>query len=124
MNIKLFSLILISVSLSASAQLLLKLGMSSAHVQQMLMHERLLQTVWVVASNVQVIVGLGLYALGAMVWLLVLARVDVSLAYPFVGLGFILTMALGGLVLHEPVGVARFIGTAMVVLGVCLVSRS
>jgi hypothetical protein len=97
MNIKLFSLILISVSLSALAQLLLKLGMSSAHVQQMLMHERLLQAIWVAASNIQVIAGLGIYALGAILWLLVLARVDVSLAYPFVGLGFILTMALGGL---------------------------
>jgi hypothetical protein len=96
MNIKLFSLILISVSLSALAQLLLKLGMSSAHVQQMLMHERPLQAIWVAASNIQVIAGLGLYALGAILWLLVLARVDVSLAYPFVGLGFILTMALGG----------------------------
>jgi hypothetical protein len=62
--------------------------MSGAHVQQTLMHERLLQAIWVAASNIQVIAGLGLYTLGAILWLLVLARVDVSLAYPFVGLAY------------------------------------
>ena len=41
------------------------------------------------------VAGLALYGLGAMVWLYVLARLPLSAAYPFVGLGFILTMVLG-----------------------------
>ena len=124
MNAKLLVLIIASVSLSALAQLLLKAGMSTSSVQQALGHARTLDVAWAVASNVQVVFGLIVYALGAVLWLFVLARVDVSFAYPFVGLGFVLTMALGWLLLQEPVGLTRLTGTALVALGVYLVSRS
>jgi len=67
--------------------------------------------------------GLFMYFCGALVWLLVLARLDVSLAYPFVGLGFILTMFLGFFLLNETVSLTRIGGTLLVVLGVVLISR-
>jgi drug/metabolite transporter (DMT)-like permease len=71
-----------------------------------------------------VVFGLALYFLGALVWLLVLARVDVTMAYPFVGLGFILTMILGAWFLSEPVSAIRIVGTLLVVAGVALISQS
>lgn len=124
MNFKIFLLIIGSVTLSALAQILLKMGMSSVSVQHSTSFENWLATLGVAAVNLQVVAGLALYALGAVVWLLVLAKVDVSFAYPFVGLGFILTMLLGWWWLNEPVGLARLIGTLMVASGVFLVSRS
>lgn len=124
MSIKFLGLILGSVALSAIAQLFLKLGMSSVVVQQALGQGHPLQAVWAVASNFQVVVGLSLYALGAVLWLLVLARVDLSFAYPFVGIGFIFTMVLGWWVLGESLGSARLAGTLLVVVGVWLVSSS
>lgn len=124
MNGKLLGLILGSVVLSATAQLVLKLGMSSAPVQQALSRSTPWDIAWVVVTNPQVLTGLGLYGLGAAVWLLVLARVDVSLAYPFVGIGFIVTMLFGWALLSEPVGVGRVVGTLLVVTGVWLVSTS
>lgn len=65
-----------------------------------------------------------MYSISAIVWLMVLAKLDISLAYPFVGLVFILTMLLGFFVLREPVGIIRIIGTLLVVAGVMLVSRT
>jgi multidrug transporter EmrE-like cation transporter len=65
-----------------------------------------------------------IYFLSAGVWLFVLARVDVSLAYPFVGLGFILTMLLGWLIRGEILSVNRVAGTALIVMGVVLLARS
>ena len=124
MGIRLLGLIFSSVALSAIAQVILKQGMSTAAVQQALGEGHPLQTAWVVATNLQVIAGLGLYALGAVVWLLVLARVDVSFAYPFVGVGFVFTMLLGWAVLGESLGSARLVGTLLVVIGVWLVSKS
>jgi len=123
-SIKFLGLILGSVALSAIAQLFLKLGMSSVVVQQALGQGHPLQAVWVVATNLQVVAGLCLYALGAVLWLLVLARVDLSFAYPFVGIGFIFTMVLGWWVLGETVDSARLAGTLLVVVGVWLVSSS
>lgn len=116
------TLILISVSISAIAQITLKHGMSSPSVQQSL-NSGWLALGMAVAANFYVWLGLILYALGAVLWLGVLARVEVSLAYPFVGLGFILTSLLGVFVLGESFSVIRFVGTCQVVLGIILVTQ-
>lgn len=117
------TLIFISVSISAIAQVTLKHGMSSPSVQQGLAGSWH-QVVIAVASNIYVWLGLVFYALGAVLWLGVLAKVDVSVAYPFVGLGFILTALLGVFLLGEAFSVIRFVGTCLVVLGIILVTQT
>ncbi len=123
MNIAVLSLILVSVTMSAVAQIALKHGMSSPAVQAGLGSgfERLVP---LVATNPFVWLGLALYGAGALLWLGVLAKIDVSQAYPFVGLGFLLTMAFGASLLGESVSTVRLIGTLLVVTGVILVSRA
>ncbi len=123
MNLRTFLLILLSVSLSACAQIALKTGMNSARIQEVLAGGRP-AALLAVGGNPYVLLGLFMYALGAVFWLLVLARLDVSLAYPFVGLGFLLTMGLGYLLLDEPVGAMRLLGTLLVATGTILVARS
>ncbi len=122
MNLALLSLILVSVMMSAAAQIALKHGMSSPAVQAGLA-AGLSQALPSVASNPFVVLGFSLYGLGAILWLGVLARIDVSQAYPFVGLGFLLTMAFGVLLLGETLTPLRLFGTCLVALGVLLVAR-
>lgn len=117
-------LILLSVTCSAAAQISLKLGMSSGPMASILARNDAVETALAVATQPYVILGLGLYGAGAVVWLFVLSRIDVSLAYPFVGLGFILTMALAAAFLGEQVTLLRVVGTLLVVGGVYLVGRS
>lgn len=116
------TLIFISVTISAIAQVTLKQGMSSPAVQQGLTGGWL-EIVSAVASNWYVWLGLIFYALGAVLWLGVLAKVDVSIAYPFVGLGFILTALFGVFLLGEAFSVIRLVGTCLVVLGIILVTQ-
>jgi len=116
------TLIFISVTISAIAQVTLKQGMSSPAVQQGLTGGWL-EIVSAVGSNLYVWLGLIFYVLGAVLWLGVLARVDVSIAYPFVGLGFILTALFGVFLLGEAFSVIRFVGTCLVVLGIILVTQ-
>ena len=124
MTIKIFFMIITCVTLSAVSQMVMKLGMSSPQIQAALANGSRLGTAWDVATNLHVVVGLGMYVLGAGLWLLVLSKVDVSMAYPFVGLGFILTMLLGWFFLQEHIGLARLGGTLLIAVGVILVSRS
>ena len=124
MTLRLFMLIIFSVSLSAIAQIALKTGMSSHRIQTAIQNTTGIGLAWDIATDWRVIFGLALYFLGALVWLLVLAKVDVTMAYPFVGLGFILTMIMGAWFLSEPVGVTRIVGTLLIVAGVALISRS
>lgn len=122
MTLLLFSLILISVSCSAIAQLLLKTGMSQPAVVHAL-EAGGGATAFAIATNLWIIAGLGLYFLGAVVWLFVLSRTEVSFAYPFVGLGFILTLVLGKLIMDDAVTLTRVAGTIFVALGVVLIAR-
>lgn len=114
-------LILTSVAMSACAQLLLKLGVGQARAAGVAEGAgaglAFLQSPWVVA-------GFGLYGLGAILWLYVLARLPLSAAYPFVGLGFLLTLALGVLALGESLSPIRILGTLLIALGCVCVSRS
>ena len=123
MNARTLSLILISVAVTAVAQVILKRGMSVSG-----MHEALgmgwASATLAVASNAWVLAGLALYFLGAVIWLLVLNRVPVSFAYPFVGLGFVLTALLAWGLLGEGLSVARALGTLLVTLGVALIARA
>jgi drug/metabolite transporter (DMT)-like permease len=118
----LIALILISVSCSALAQISLKQGMSVPAVQTALGGGRTVTITLAVASSPMVWLGLFLYGFSALVWLFVLARIDVSVAYAFVALGFLLTMALGSLLLGEPLTLSKLSGTLLVVLGVWLVA--
>ena len=71
-----------------------------------------------------VVVGLLGYVLSTVTWLLVLARADLSVAYPFVSLAFVATSLYGYWALHEPLAPARLSGIALIIGGVFLVARS
>ena len=113
---------LISVSLSAIAQVTMKHGVSRPEIQNTLSDP--IAALGHLAFNGFVITGLALYGASAVLWLFALAKLDVSVAYPFVGLGFLLTMFLGAILFGEPVGAARVVGTVLVVTGVILVAQS
>ncbi|TAK91065.1 MAG: small multi-drug resistant family protein [Burkholderiaceae bacterium] len=116
-------LIFLSVTISAVAQIALKHGMSTASVQQALMQGGA-DALYGVAKSLFVWLGLALYGFGALLWLGVLARVDVSQAYPFVGLGFLLTMLFGVFLLGEAFSMMRALGTLLVLAGVFLVAKT
>ncbi|CAN5258654.1 EamA family transporter [soil metagenome] len=120
----LFGLILLSVGLGSCAQLLLKLGVSSTGVREAMAGGPSLQSAFTLFTSPLVIGGLAAYGASAAIWLLVLSKLDLSVAYPFVGLGFIATLLIGWLVLGEPVGALRIGGTLLIACGVILVARS
>ena len=123
MKIILWSLILFSVTCSSIAQLLLKTGMSRRPVVLAFAGGEAVPVVLSIADNLWILSGLALYFLGAVVWLFVLAKVEVSYAYPFVGLGFVLTLLLGKLVMGDNITLARALGTVLITAGVVMIAR-
>lgn len=120
MKIPTLLLILFSVGLSASAQLMLKAGLPM-EVSNFVSSSGVLDGIRKMITSPLVVAGLAAYAFGAVVWLFVLSRVDVSYAYPFLALGLAVTVALSALLLGEHVGAAKIIGTCLIGLGmVCI----
>jgi drug/metabolite transporter (DMT)-like permease len=117
-------MIIASVTMSSLAQLFLKTGMSTNSARAAGGEGAQVGLLAKAALNPWVLGGLTLYFLSTLVWLAVLSREPVSKAYPFVGLGFIMTMLLGWLVLHESLSPTKVAGTLLVVAGVALIARS
>lgn len=118
------ALTLLSVGLSAAAQIALKLGVSDPQLQTLLASGRWQGFLLQAALTPWVIAGVSMYVLSAVTWLFVLARADLSFAYPFVSLAFIVTAAYGAYALNEPMGLARAGGVGLIIGGVMLVARS
>lgn len=109
-------LALFCVLLSSAAQLAMKRGMGApagGDVGATYLHAFSSPLVWL---------GLVLYGASAVLWLWVLSRLDVSLAYPLVSLGFVVTMGLGVLWLGEPFSWLRVAGCTLIVVGVSLLA--
>lgn len=117
------SLALISIAMSVAAQFSLKHAMSSAPVRAVLSESIGMKSIWVLVSTPSLLLGFALYGMGAVVWLAVLARWDVSKAYPLVGLGFVMTAVVGWWI-GENMSPMRAGGVALICIGVWLVGRS
>lgn len=118
-----YVLILISVCLSAFSQVILRFGMTRPAVADALNGSAgWLTAVQVVAKSPYVLAGLGAYGAGAILWLLVLSRIPVSFAYPFVSLGIVLTTVIGATVLAERVSLVSALGVLLICSGIALVA--
>ncbi len=110
-----------SVLLSAFAQMFLKLGVTRADGTN---SGSALSELGSMLASPLVLVGLGLYGAGALLWLFVLGKVPLSVAYPFVGAGFIVTAIIAVVLLGEQFTASRAAGTLLIAIGCVLVARS
>jgi undecaprenyl phosphate-alpha-L-ara4N flippase subunit ArnE len=68
---------------------------------------------------------LALVSLGAglLVWLLVLQRLEVSIAYPMLSLNFVLITLIARFIFREPIDRRHWLGVALVIGGVVLLGQ-
>jgi multidrug transporter EmrE-like cation transporter len=117
----LFFTIVATVSFSAIAQIAFKIGMTSLRAAQ---PANATAAALAAMTSPFIWAGLIIYASSLIVWLWVLSQVEVSAAYPFVGISFVLTALIGAMYLHENVTPMRIAGTLLVICGCVLIARS
>lgn len=116
-------LILTGVLLNATAQLLLKIGMSRVgHFEFALANA--LPIGLKIITCLPIIGGLTCFAVSLGLWLLVLSRMEVSLAYPMMSLGYVATALGSWWLLGDNLTPLRMLGIMVIVFGVFLVSKS
>jgi drug/metabolite transporter (DMT)-like permease len=111
-------LVLCSVGLAATGQLMLKNGMRVATERAAAEDGSLIIKA---ATSPFVIFGLMIFAVSAVTWLATLSRVPLSIAYPFNALGFITILIGSAYILGEKTNVWTWIGTSVVVVGILIV---
>jgi len=115
--------IMISVLGGAVGQILLKKGMGAMGPLTLSLG-KLGDILWRMGTNPYVIAGLAIYVTGTLFWLVALSRVDLSYAYPFASLSYVVMLVAAWLLFKEDLSLLRLAGTAVVVFGVLLISRS
>lgn len=76
------------------------------------------------ASNGSFIVGCILYILGFFIWLYILNKWDLSVAFPIASGALYGGLLFGSVfLLHESIGVVRLVGIFLILTGIFLVSR-
>jgi multidrug transporter EmrE-like cation transporter len=123
MNPVSFTLVLSGVLLNAAAQLLLKAGTNSVG-QFAFSRENILPVGWQLATEPHIVGGLTCYVISVVVWIMALSRVEVSIAYPMLSIGYVVNALGAWHFFGEAVSPTRLMGIGVIILGVYLVARS
>jgi len=123
MNALSFSLVLCGVLLNAGAQLLLKAGTTAVGMFEF-SRENILPVGWQLATEPHILGGLLSYVVSVIVWIMALSRVEVSIAYPMLSIGYVVNAIAAWYLFDEAVGALRLTGIGFIIVGVFLVARS
>jgi len=118
-----YGLICLSVIVGVAGQTAIKLGVENSISGEGISNVFLSILAYSLRSPL-VLLGLFLYGIGAVAWILVLSRVDLSFAYPFLALNFILVMISSRVLLSETVPLLRWLGVLIICAGIIVVAVS
>jgi multidrug transporter EmrE-like cation transporter len=118
-----FTLLLAGVLLNAAAQLLLKAG-TNAVGQFEFSTANAVPVGMKLALEPHILGGIACYVVSVVVWILALSRVEVSVAYPMLSIGYVVNAVAAYYLFGEAVSATRLVGIGVIILGVFIVARS
>ena len=114
-----FIYLFLSIAFSVVGQLFLKIGATKlAAITAPNLFERILA----IFLTPELILGLGCYGLGAIAYILLLTKVDLSMAAPAVSLVYVFSVLLGYFWFKEAIPITRAIGLGLIISGVVLIT--
>jgi drug/metabolite transporter (DMT)-like permease len=115
-------LIILTALLNTAAQLLLKVGMDKIGEFSFTAANTLPIALKVITSPF-IIIGMIVYVVSVTLWLLVLSRVPVGIAYPMTSLAYIFSAIAAYYFLGEQLSYLQIIGVFIIILGVYLIAQ-
>ena len=118
-----FALILTGVLLNAAAQLLLKAGTNAVgHFE--FAAGNIVPVGLRLALEPFILGGVACYVVSLVVWIMALSRVEVSIAYPMLSIGYAVNALAAWYLFGEAVTLTRLAGIGVIIVGVYIVARS
>jgi len=116
-------LIFISIGLAVAGQLFMKAGMSNYQMGEINLQNSIPQFLKMMFRPL-VFTGFVFFLISSFFWLLALSKVPLSFAYPMVSISYVLILFFSWLIFKEQIGSIRWLGAAVIIFGVYLISRS
>lgn len=117
-------LIAVCIIIGVAGQVLLKSGMTQVGRIDSNSIGEPLKIISKIVNTPVIPIGFSLYIIGSILWLIVLSRENLSFAYPFLGFTYVLMVAISKFFLGESVSSLRWIGAAIVSIGVFLITKT
>jgi multidrug transporter EmrE-like cation transporter len=117
-----FALILTGVMLNAAAQLMLKAG--TQRVGPIDLSFDSLSVLPGLALSAPIVSGLCCYAVSVVVWIVALSRVEVSVAYPMLSMGYIVNAIAAWVLFGETLNPMKLAAIGVIAVGVCMLAWS
>ena len=114
-----YVLIFLALSFISASQIMQKIAAVNASGQKSGIH--FLRRIAVRKEAWWAVISL---AIGTSFWLAVLYRMEVSRAFPYLGLGTVLVLIASRYYFHETIGAARWTGVVAIIGGITLLSRT
>ncbi len=122
MNLLSWSLVLAGTLVSSTAQLLLKAGTNA--LAGMTKNSDIPSLIVRAITQPFILAGIACYVLSMGIWIMVLSRMPVSVAYPLLSLGYIVTAVIGYFAFGEQLGWAKVAGILIIILGVVVLTTA
>ena len=122
MNLTSLTLILTGVLLNAVAQLALKASVRDYGAIELTTGA--LPVALRLAGEPALWLGLVCYGVSVVVWILALSRVDVSIAYPMLSIGYVVNALAAWALFGESLTAMRLAGIGIIIVGVFVLARS
>lgn len=69
-----------------------------------------------------VFIGISLYVLSSLLWLVALSQEELSFIYPLISIGYIMTAILSKIIFNESLTIFRFLGILLICGGVYMIA--
>ena len=109
-----YLILLLNILFLVAGQLVWKMGLH----QQGGMH---LNNMLTVMFSPLVLLGISFYGIATILWLFVLSRLPLSLAYPMQSLAYVIGIIAAWSIFGETVPLNRWIGTGIILIGVVII---
>lgn len=119
--LKLLLLVIIHDTILSTGQTLIKRGMDTAEDVKLTSFRSILRFIGFCVTRGSILSGLALNTISLIIWLTILSFADLSLAYPFDSLQYIVIAFFAMIFLKEEVRGMRWVGILLIVAGVTIV---
>lgn len=115
--------ILLTVFFAVSSQLIVKWQMSHHSLEHYNgIYDKFLFAIGMLIHPF-IILSLVLTLLSGLSWMIAMTKFDISYAYPYTALGFVLILIFSSILFNEVMSIYKIVGMLLIVIGILVVSR-
>ena len=123
LTLKVFALIILNDILDSVAQLCMKKGSAQTGISVVTFHN-IIQFGLASLSSWLIWSGIAIYLISFVLWLVIIYRIDLSIALLLGSFAYVLVPIMSIMFLHEHVSPVRWFGIVFVMLGIYFISQS